>query len=50
MLTGFQTLLNTLAAKNPSTSFSPATFTKVGISPQTFWLLVLTLLPNWCKN
>ena len=31
------------------TSFSSLTSTNVGISPKTFWLLVLTLLPHWYK-
>ena len=35
--------------KKPPTSFSHATSTNVEISPKTFWLLILTLLPLWCK-
>ena len=39
--------------KGPPTSFSPVTSTNVRISPQnfpqkTFWLLILTLLTDWC--
>ena len=33
----------------PPTSFSPVTSTNVGISPKTFWILVLTIFPHWCK-
>ena len=33
-----------------STSFSLVTSTNLGISPKTFWLLVLTLLSHWCKT
>ena len=36
-------------APPPPTSFSPVTSTNVVISPKTFWLLVLTLLPHWCE-
>ena len=32
-----------------STSFSPITSTNVGITSKTLWLLVLNLLPHWCK-
>ena len=38
--------------KGPSISFSPVTFTNVELSPytpKTFWPLVLTFLPHWCK-
>ena len=36
--------------KTPSTSFSPVTSTNIGTSPpHNFLLLVLTLLPHWCK-
>ena len=35
--------------KTPSTSFSPVTSTNIGTSPPKFLLLVLTLLPHWCK-
>ena len=35
--------------KGSPTSFCPVTSTNVGISPKTFWLLVLTLLTDWCK-
>ena len=38
--------------KTPSTSFSPVTSTNIGTSPPptpNFLLLVLTLLPHWCK-
>ena len=33
----------------PPTSFSPVASTNVGFSLQTFWHLVLTLLPHCCK-
>ena len=33
----------------PPTRFSSVTSSNVGISPQNFWLLVLTLLTDWCK-
>ena len=36
--------------KAPSpTSFSSVTSGNLRISPKTFWLLVLILLPHWCK-
>ena len=35
--------------KGPPTSLSLSTSTKVGISPQTIWLLILTVLTHWCK-
>ena len=35
--------------KASATSFSPVTSTNVRISLKTFWLLVLTLLTDWCK-
>ena len=35
--------------KRLPTSLSPSTSTKVGISPQTIWLLILTVLTHWCK-
>ena len=31
------------------TSFSPVTSTNIRFGPQTSWLLVLTLLPHYCK-
>ena len=33
----------------PPTSFSPVTSANVGISPQNFLTVILTLLPHWCK-
>ena len=37
-------------AESPTiTSVSPVTSTNLGSSPKSFWLLVLTLLPHWCK-
>ena len=38
-------------AKRPPalTSFSPVTSANVRLVPKTFWLLVLTLLTDWCK-
>ena len=33
----------------PPTSFSPVTSTNVGISPQNFLILLLTLLTDCCK-
>ena len=35
--------------KSPPTSFFSVTSAKVGISPQNFLILVLALLPHWCK-
>ena len=35
--------------KAPHTSFSPVTSTNLGIIPQNFLILVLTLLPQWCN-
>ena len=35
--------------KDPPNSFSSVTSANVAASPKTFWLLVLTLLPHWCK-
>ena len=35
--------------KKPPTSFSSVTSTNVGISPQNFLILVLTLLPHLCE-
>ena len=37
------------AQKGPPTSFSPVTSTNVGFGRKTFWILVLILLPNYCK-
>ena len=43
------TLFRMEGKKATPTSFSPATSTDIGFGPKTFWLLVLTLLPHWCK-
>ena len=45
----FNPIQDGTGGKKSRISFSPVTSTNIGISPENFLILVLTLLPHWCK-